>query len=1099
MPLSAKTLANLQKIADAQAVVNEMMRKHENAQQEIVKLNAAIAQKAIAESIPKIDPMELVPKKGLDYFTPEEQTNFLEAATPVKGVDYFDGQDGQDGENGTDGKDGEDGYTPVKGIDYFDGEDGTDGKDGVANMEDVTKEITTSLQVHTDTFDHTLIDPFLLGTNRIDETGMEKGMFIRYAGDKKIVYETIKQVAQQFEPFYSQNRNWGKGGLTVTEVDGSPNVVVNTIKFSNGTVTDNGNGTATVTNSGGLSSIAAYNILSNNTNAAAVPVATQQLILGTPGYTSSGYNIGQFTVNQNSFAQISLQNISSGGSASSDFVVTSDTGNDSTNYADFGINNSTGASTPFSSALAAYLYTVTNELDIGALGSSGVVNIYTTGGAAAPKLAATFNASQGLSVVGSISASNLSGTNTGDQTSVSGNAGTVTTNANLTGDVTSVGNATTLTNAPVIAKVLTGFVSGSGTVTATDSILTAFQKVVGNISSLVTGVSSVFGRTGAVTATSGDYTTAQVTESGNLYFTNARAIASTLTGYVSGAGTVAATDTILQAIQKLNGNAAALVTGVSSVFGRTGAVTAQSGDYTATQVGLGSVTNDAQTKAAIVPNTAPTAGQILVGNAGGTAYAPSTLSGSGATISLASTGVMTISAIANASLANTAVANLSGTNTGDQTSVSGNAGTVTTISGKIAAGSNTTLAGGGTTGSPYTVSIPQSVATSASPQFNNLGLGAAVGASNGINVATSLSGSATQIAVNMQPTISSACTTAGIGNASYLNYSAGSYTCANGYDFYAYNPGKGAGAAITNLYGYYAENLTAGANNYAFYSVGSAQSVFGGAVSVGGNLSVLGSAMALGGTAVPQYGMNVAGTLTGATTQIAVNMQPTVDSGCTGAAMGNAAYIKTAAAAFTCPAVYDYYAYNCSKGAGSTVTNHYGYYVESLSSGVNNYAFYSAGNNPSVFGGTVSVGGKVNSYNGVTTAGNGVPSIYGSGRTVGATAAVASVATYTVGASDGSFIVSANVLVTTATTHAFTVTVAYTDEGNTARVLTLQFSNLAGTLLTSIANAAGAVPYEGVPVHIRCKAATTITIASAAGGVYTSVAYNIEGTITQIA
>lgn len=39
----------------------------------------------------------------------------------------------------------------------------------------------------------------------------------------------------------------------------------------------------------------------------------------------------------------------------------------------------------------------------------------------------------------------------------------------------------------------------------------------------VGGVSSVFGRTGAVTAQSGDYTTAQVTESGNLYFTNTRA------------------------------------------------------------------------------------------------------------------------------------------------------------------------------------------------------------------------------------------------------------------------------------------------------------------------------------------------------------------------------------------------------------------------------------------------------------------------------------------------------------------------------------------------------------------------------------------------
>lgn len=54
------------------------------------------------------------------------------------------------------------------------------------------------------------------------------------------------------------------------------------------------------------------------------------------------------------------------------------------------------------------------------------------------------------------------------------------TNANLTGDVTSVGNATTLTNAPVIAKVLTGYTSGAGTITASDSILSAIQKLNGN-------------------------------------------------------------------------------------------------------------------------------------------------------------------------------------------------------------------------------------------------------------------------------------------------------------------------------------------------------------------------------------------------------------------------------------------------------------------------------------------------------------------------------------------------------------------------------------------------------------------------------------------
>lgn len=69
-------------------------------------------------------------------------------------------------------------------------------------------------------------------------------------------------------------------------------------------------------------------------------------------------------------------------------------------------------------------------------------------------------------------------------------------------------------------------------------------------------VSSVFGRAGAVVATAGDYTTAQLTEVTNLFFTNARAIAATLTGFVSGAGTVSSSDTVLSAIQKLDGNIA---------------------------------------------------------------------------------------------------------------------------------------------------------------------------------------------------------------------------------------------------------------------------------------------------------------------------------------------------------------------------------------------------------------------------------------------------------------------------------------------------------------------------------------------------------------
>jgi 6-phosphogluconolactonase (cycloisomerase 2 family) len=119
------------------------------------------------------------------------------------------------------------------------------------------------------------------------------------------------------------------------------------------------------------------------------------------------------------------------------------------------------------------------------------------------------------------------------------------------------------------------------------------------------------------------------------------------------------------------------------------------------------------------------------------------------------------------------------------------------------------------------------------------------------------------------------------------------------------------------------------------------------------------------------------------------------------------------------------------------------------------------------------------------------------GRTVGATAAVASVVSYTTIA-EGSFEVSANVLVSNAGTHSFNVTVSYTDEGSTARVLTMNFSTLAGVISNAaITNVGGASPYEGVPMHIRCKASTAITIATT--GTFTTVTYNVEGSIRQIA
>jgi len=133
-----------------------------------------------------------------------------------------------------------------------------------------------------------------------------------------------------------------------------------------------------------------------------------------------------------------------------------------------------------------------------------------------------------------------SGTNTGDQINITGNAATVTTNANLTGPITSVGNATTIADAELAAIAgLTSaadslpYFTGSGT--AALATFTAAGRA------LIDDADASAQRT---TLGLGTLSTQSGTFSGTSSGTNTGDQTITLTGDVTGSGTGSFTSTI---------------------------------------------------------------------------------------------------------------------------------------------------------------------------------------------------------------------------------------------------------------------------------------------------------------------------------------------------------------------------------------------------------------------------------------------------------------------------------------------------------------------------------------------------------------------------
>ena len=127
--------------------------------------------------------------------------------------------------------------------------------------------------------------------------------------------------------------------------------------------------------------------------------------------------------------------------------------------------------------------------------------------------------------------------------------------------------------------------------------------------------------------------------------------------------------------------------------------------------------------------------------------------------------------------------------------------------------------------------------------------------------------------------------------------------------------------------------------------------------------------MGVGGAASPSIGVRIQNTALTSTSQDGIQSAPVGTSAATTQVRAFSAQPSTAAAAFTCASVYGFRALNAVLGAGSTITNQYGFYVDDQTQGTNNYGItslvssgtnkwniYASGTANNYFAGNVGIG-----------------------------------------------------------------------------------------------------------------------------------------------
>ena len=217
------------------------------------------------------------------------------------------------------------------------------------------------------------------------------------------------------------------------------------------------------------------------------------------------------TTTANTYAQIQIQNQSTGGAASSDFIATADDGTDTTKYIDMGINGSgwNQSTWTVSGPRDGYLYTSGVNLTLGTDTVGKTVKIH-TGGLLTACVVATFND------VGTVSSSSTTG------------ALVLTGGLGVSGDINGgstlglVGNATVsglaVNNTVTIGSTLgvTGNINGSSLTLTGSEVATGSIRALGGLQATPIGnASASTGQFTTVSAT-GNITSAALTSNGSI-------------------------------------------------------------------------------------------------------------------------------------------------------------------------------------------------------------------------------------------------------------------------------------------------------------------------------------------------------------------------------------------------------------------------------------------------------------------------------------------------------------------------------------------------------------------------------------------------------